>query len=60
MCLAECQVWRVGQDDLIERGWALRGGKGGQLPQVRVQFGVRWWGPGSGEGAGVSEEFHTP
>lgn len=29
MCLAECQVWRVGQDDLIGRGWAPRGGKRG-------------------------------
>lgn len=43
-----------------EKGGPLEEGKEGQLLQVRVRFGVRWWGPGSGEGAGVSGEFHTP
>lgn len=29
VCLVECQVWRqrVGQNDLLGRGWALIGGK---------------------------------
>lgn len=55
--LSVSQAWRrrAGQRDLIGGGWALIG----QVPEVRVRFGVRWRGRGPGEGAGDFAEFHT-
>ena len=62
VCRVECQPSLEAEGGTGWPGWRSVGpqriGQTGQLPEVRVQFRVRWRGPGSGPGE--SGELHPP
>ena len=62
VCRVECQPSLEAEGGTGWPGWRSVGpqrrGQTGQLPEVRVQFRVRWRGPGSGPGE--SGELHAP